>query len=72
MKTEIPQIVTELGKLALAITLAVLCCGDTTVMVGHPLISAGVSLTTETVTGHEDREGKPNLAPTRFLLPHRS
>ena len=63
---------TELVKLALAITLVVLCCGDTMVMVGHPLISAGVSLTTETVTGHEDREWKPNLAPTHFLLPRRS
>ena len=55
MKTEILQIVVELGKLALAITLS-LCCGDTTVKVGHSLISAGVSPTTETVTGHESEE----------------
>jgi hypothetical protein len=46
----------------------ILCCGDTTVKVGRPLISAGVSLTTDTGTGHEDKEGSPNPAPTRFLL----
>jgi hypothetical protein len=45
-----------------------LCCGGATGKVGHPLISAGVSLTMDTGTGHEDKEGSPNPAPTRFLL----
>lgn len=44
----------------------ILCCGDTTVKLGHPLISAGVSLTTETVTGHEDKEGSPE--PNRLIF----
>ena len=33
----------------------ILCRSDTTAKVGHPLISAGVSRTTETVTEHEGK-----------------
>ena len=34
----------------------VVCCGYTTVRVEHPLIFAGVSRKTETVTGHKSKE----------------
>jgi hypothetical protein len=42
-----------------------LCCGGTMVKVEHLLISARVSRTTETFTGHEGMERSPNptLAP---------
>jgi hypothetical protein len=54
---EVLQIEVELGE-ARAGDYAggILCGGDTTVEVGHPLISTGVSRMTETITGHEDKE----------------
>jgi hypothetical protein len=54
VETEVLKIVEELGEACVGDRAGgILCRSDTMVKVGHPLVSVGISRTTETVTGHE-------------------